>query len=111
MFSKRMALVCALIFALSSIASVRLLPAAAVAATGSKPVRKSAEASGINRDNGQLQKPGGAKAMAPPKDGQVNSRLVTANTMFGFRLYGELTKPGADKNIFISPASIAMALA
>lgn len=38
-------------------------------------------------------------------------KLVTANNDFGFRLFNELSKQDAGKNIFISPTSIAIALA
>ncbi len=37
-------------------------------------------------------------------------KVIAANTRFGFKLFAELVKQEADKNIFISPASIAMAL-
>ena len=40
----------------------------------------------------------------------VDAKLVFANTTFGFKLFAELTKPDIDKNIFISPSSIATAL-
>src|SRR3954467_9786888 len=55
------------------------------------------------------QKEGEKKTMG--NTGVVDSRLLAANTKFGFRLYAELVKTGADKNIFISPASVTMALA
>jgi serine protease inhibitor len=42
---------------------------------------------------------------------KVDSRLIAADIKFGFNLYSHLTKRGADKNIFVSPASIALALA
>jgi len=41
----------------------------------------------------------------------VDSRLVKATNDFGFRLYRELAKTDAAANIFISPASIELALA
>ncbi len=44
------------------------------------------------------------------KNMQVDSRLVMANANFGFKLYSELSKREANKNIFISPASILFAL-
>ncbi len=40
----------------------------------------------------------------------VNNKLVAANTQFAFKLFRELTKQEPDKNIFVSPASIAIAL-
>lgn len=46
-----------------------------------------------------------------PLDGQVDSRLVSANTSFGFKLFAEVAKQDAGKNVFISPASVGLALA
>lgn len=40
----------------------------------------------------------------------VKNKLVAANTQFAFKLFRELTKQEPDKNIFVSPASIAIAL-
>ena len=40
----------------------------------------------------------------------VKNKLVAANTRFAFKLFRALTKQEPDKNIFISPASIAIAL-
>ncbi|MBD2742475.1 serpin family protein [Coleofasciculus sp. FACHB-1120] len=40
----------------------------------------------------------------------VNNKLVAANTQFAFKLFRQLTKQEPDKNIFVSPASIAIAL-
>jgi len=39
------------------------------------------------------------------------SKVVSAITDFGFDLFAELTKQNGDKNLFVSPASIAFALA
>jgi serine protease inhibitor len=41
----------------------------------------------------------------------IDPRLVSANTRFGMKLYGELLKQSEGKNIFISGASVALALA
>jgi len=41
----------------------------------------------------------------------VDSRLVSANTKFGFKLFAEVAKQNAGKNVFISPASVGLALA
>ena len=41
----------------------------------------------------------------------VDSRLVSANTRFGFKLFSEVGKLDAGKNLFISPASVGLALA
>src|SRR5215211_1406169 len=40
-----------------------------------------------------------------------DSRLVSANTKFGFKLFAEVAKQDAGKNVFISPASVGLALA
>jgi Serine protease inhibitor len=45
-----------------------------------------------------------------PASGQLDPRLAAANTRFGFKLYSELTKQSAEKNIFVSPSSIALCL-
>jgi hypothetical protein len=41
----------------------------------------------------------------------VDSRVVSAQTSFGFRLFGELRRQQAQQNTFVSPASIALGLA
>lgn len=41
----------------------------------------------------------------------VNSKLVTANTKLSFKLFSEILKKQPNENIFISPASAAIALA
>jgi serpin B len=41
----------------------------------------------------------------------VDGRLVSANTQFGFKLFDRLAKQDASKNIFVSPSSVAFALA
>ena len=46
-----------------------------------------------------------------PTSDSVDSRLVSANAAFGFRLYAEVLKESAGKNVFISPSSVALALA
>ncbi len=40
-----------------------------------------------------------------------NSKLVAANTKFGFKLFSEVLKEDSSKNIFVSPSSIGLALA
>lgn len=69
---------------------------------------------GKNSENSSHNTPGSktdTKPMEQSGNTTVDSRLVSADTKFGFNLYSQLTKRGADKNIFISPASIAIALA
>ena len=41
----------------------------------------------------------------------VDARLVSANTTFGFKLFAEVARQDGGKNIFISPASVGLALA
>lgn len=51
--------------------------------------------------------------MAVPNNipsGDINQKLVAANTRFGFKLFSQIQKQQANKNIFISPSSVAMAL-
>ena len=42
---------------------------------------------------------------------RASAKLISVNTGFGFRLLSELAQQDADKNIFISPLSIEIALA
>ncbi len=58
-------------------------------------------ASTLSKSN-QAQK----KSIAP-----ANSKLIAANTQFGFKLFDQLAKQDAGKNIFVSPSSVAFALA
>lgn len=58
------------------------------------------------------QQPAGSGAAAPQAAGEAwNRQLVAANTRFGFKLFSEIRKRDANQNIFISPASLALALA
>ncbi|PZV10190.1 MAG: hypothetical protein DCF22_17285 [Leptolyngbya sp.] len=41
----------------------------------------------------------------------VSPKLINANTRFGFKLFSAVAKQDAGKNIFISPSSVAIALA
>ncbi|MEP0868228.1 serpin family protein [Trichocoleus desertorum AS-A10] len=41
----------------------------------------------------------------------LDRQLVTANTTFGFKLFAQALKADAGKNVFISPSSVAIALA
>ncbi|MFB2876593.1 serpin family protein [Floridanema aerugineum] len=40
----------------------------------------------------------------------MNEKLVQANTNFGFKLFSQIFAKSADRNIFVSPASVAIAL-
>ncbi len=46
-----------------------------------------------------------------PEIGSIDTNVVTANTQFGFNLFDEIRKTEQDKNIFISPFSVSVALA
>ena len=46
-----------------------------------------------------------------PEIGFIDDSVVTANTQFGFKLFDEIRKTEQDKNIFISPLSVSLALA
>ena len=46
-----------------------------------------------------------------PEIGSFDDSVVTANTQFGFKLFDEIRKTEQDKNIFISPLSVSLALA
>ncbi len=41
----------------------------------------------------------------------VSPKLINANTRFGFKLFSAVAKQDAGKNVFISPSSVAIALA
>ncbi|QZZ23453.1 serpin family protein [Leptothermofonsia sichuanensis E412] len=45
------------------------------------------------------------------KGSEVNPELVAANTRFGFKLFSEVLKQNQNKNVFVSPSSVAIALA
>lgn len=45
------------------------------------------------------------------KTASVDTKLVSANTKFGFKLFSQLLVKDNNKNIFVSPSSIAFALA
>ncbi|MGB6296719.1 MAG: serpin family protein [Rivularia sp. (in: cyanobacteria)] len=45
------------------------------------------------------------------KSASVDTKLVSANTKFGFNLFSQLLVKDNNKNIFVSPSSIAFALA
>jgi serine protease inhibitor len=55
---------------------------------------------------------GAAEESQKPAAGvEVDSRLVAANTGFGFKLLAEAIKQGGGRNVLISPSSVALALA
>jgi serpin B len=50
------------------------------------------------------------ETIAMKKDQEVDPRLIDANTQFGFKLFSEILKQDQGKNVFVSPASVAIAL-
>ncbi|NEP59760.1 MAG: serpin family protein [Symploca sp. SIO2G7] len=55
--------------------------------------------------------PKNSPTAAQPPNLPVDEKFVEANTKFGFKLFSEILKQEKDKNIFISPTSVAIALA
>ncbi len=51
------------------------------------------------------------KKEVEPEIGPIDDSVVTANTQFGFNLFDAIRKTEQDKNIFISPLSVSLALA
>ncbi len=49
--------------------------------------------------------------MAQIRPDEVDSRLVAANTRFGFNLFAQTVQQEPDSNVLISPSSVAIALA
>ncbi|WP_421658749.1 serpin family protein [Leptothermofonsia sp. ETS-13] len=49
--------------------------------------------------------------LAMQKSPEIDPQLVAANTQFGFKLFSEILKQDRNKNIFVSPSSVAIALA
>ena len=53
----------------------------------------------------------GDEGQDEPETVSIDTNVVTANTQFGFDLFNDIRKIEEDKNIFISPLSISIALA
>lgn len=49
--------------------------------------------------------------IAMKKTPEINPKLTEANTRFGFKLFSEILKQDRGKNVFVSPSSVAFALA
>ncbi len=49
--------------------------------------------------------------LAMQKSPEIDPKLVAANTRFGFKLFSEILKQDRNKNVFVSPSSVAIALA
>ncbi|HBB32746.1 MAG TPA: proteinase inhibitor I4 serpin [Cyanobacteria bacterium UBA8803] len=56
-------------------------------------------------------KPGDPKIITQLPNPPVDTKLVEANTKFGFKLFSEILKQDSKRNVFVSPTSIAIALA
>jgi serpin B len=54
---------------------------------------------------------GAAKMSLKKSNAAIDNRLVSANSKFGFKLFSQLAKQDPGKNIFVSPSSVAFALA
>ncbi|BAY65711.1 serpin family proteinase inhibitor I4 [Calothrix brevissima NIES-22] len=53
-----------------------------------------------------------SESILPKKTATTDTKLVKANNKFGFKLFSEVLKnESSDKNIFLSPSSVAIALA
>lgn len=57
------------------------------------------------------QTPENPRLMAQSPNQTVDTKFVDANTKFGFKLFQEVLKQDGNKNVFISPSSVAIALA
>ena len=67
----------------------------------------------LNHDtsaSAQSQQPGPESTISK-KTVNPDTKLVTANTKFGFKLFSEVLKEEVGKNVFVSPSSVALALA
>ncbi len=56
------------------------------------------------------QKPEESPLTAQLPNPAVDSQFVDANTKFGFKLFKEILKQDSNKNVFVSPSSVAIAL-
>ena len=77
-----------------------------VASSNGQPTEAAETNKNASSDNGPTMKDSNN-----PAGGSTDPRLVTANTNFGFKLYHEVAKASAGKNVFISPTSVALCLA
>ncbi|HEY9600094.1 MAG TPA: serpin family protein [Allocoleopsis sp.] len=55
--------------------------------------------------------PGDSSLMVQSPNPSVDTKLVDANTTFGFKLFKEILKQDSNRNVFVSPTSVAIALA
>jgi serine protease inhibitor len=69
--------------------------------------------SSLNRDNSAAAESQQPRTELPISNKSVNpdTKIVAANTKFGFKLFSEIFKEDGAKNVFVSPSSVAFALA
>lgn len=60
--------------------------------------------------NADSQTPRNTSLALQQPSAQVDTKLVDANTQFGFKLFQEILKQDSKKNVFVSPTSVAIAL-
>ncbi|NMF64261.1 serpin family protein [Brasilonema octagenarum] len=67
----------------------------------------------VNSSTSAFAQSGSPRSESPVSKPALNpdSKLITANTKFGFKLFSEVLKNDSGKNIFVSPSSVAIALA
>ncbi|MBP5971252.1 serpin family protein [Brasilonema sp. CT11] len=67
----------------------------------------------VNSSTSAFAQSGSPRSESPVSNPALNpdSKLITANTKFGFKLFSEVLKNDSGKNIFVSPSSVAIALA
>lgn len=75
-----------------------------VKADSRQPTETSTQPNESTQEKQQDKKP-----VVNPK--KMNSRLLDANTRFGFKLFSEVLKEKQGENTFVSPSSVAIALA
>jgi serine protease inhibitor len=69
--------------------------------------------SSLNRDSRATAESQQPRTELPISNKSVNpdTKIVAANTKFGFKLFSEILKEDGGKNVFVSPSSVAFALA
>src|SRR5436305_327654 len=80
------------------------LPVTAATMADKSPTAAMADTSAAN-PAATVEQPTAAHAPAT-----LDSRFVGANTRFGLKLYKRLTQQDPGQNVFVSPASVSMAL-
>lgn len=95
---------------------VAALAATIAFACMSQPPSASGPSPGTSQAGSRDGAPGTSTSRAPagdsatPAGGVPSPAVIEAGTRFGFQLYREILKKDAGRNIFVSPASVSMAL-